>query len=85
MIPDAAEVGTALAALGSTVATVNELAVKCRNAEVTMKFLEARDNLLDPPALEEPTENSLCRSSAGAGREWDRRLQFAIAAERLAV
>jgi hypothetical protein len=63
MMPDAVDTDIAV---DST--AVHESAAKRRKGEVTMEFLEAHDNLLDSPALEEPIESSLCRSSAAAGR-----------------
>ena len=70
-------------AVDSTAVIVHESAARRRKGEVTMEFLEAHDNLSDSPALEEPIESSLCRSSAAAGRVWGWWLQFAFAAERL--
>lgn len=62
MMPDAVDTDIAV---DSTATIVHE---KRRKGEVTMAFLEAHDNLLDSLALEESIENSLCRSSAAAGR-----------------
>jgi hypothetical protein len=62
MMPDAVDTDIAV---DSTAVIVHE---KRRKGEVTMKFLEEHDNLLDSLALEESIESSLCRSSAAAGR-----------------
>lgn len=64
MMPDAMDTDIAV---DSTAAIVQESAAKRRKDEVTMEFLEA-SNLLDSLALEEPTESSLCRNSAAAGK-----------------
>jgi len=64
MMPDAVDTDIAV---DSTAKIVQESAAKRRKGEVTMEFLEA-DNLLDSLALEEPIENTLCRSSAADGK-----------------
>ena len=72
MMPDV-EIDIAIAAVNSTVVFVHVAAVKHKNVEGAMKFLEVHGNLLDLPAApEEPTESSLYRGSVAAGRVKDR-------------
>ena len=65
MMPDVVDTDIVV---DSTAVIVHESAAKRRKAEVTMVFLKAHDNLSRSPALEEPIESSLCRSSAAADR-----------------
>ena len=63
MKSDAFEMNIAIAVVDSIVVIGLELAAEKRRKVMT-EFLQAHDNLLDLPALDEATENSLCRSSA---------------------